>query len=129
MPVIKNKTILCPYCGKEASWVENKEIYGKNYGESYMCYLCKDCDAYVGCHHNSKKPLGTLANKELRRLRMRCHAFIDPFWKQKKLRRGGVYSILKQLFGYHIHIGECNEETCKKILTLEFQRQFLSKIY
>jgi hypothetical protein len=22
----------CPYCGKKAEWVENKEIYGKNYG-------------------------------------------------------------------------------------------------
>lgn len=55
--------MICPYCKRPAKWVENKEIYGKNYGKSYMMWLCKPCDAYVGCHNNTKEPLGTLANK------------------------------------------------------------------
>ena len=50
--------MICPYCNKEAKWCENKVIYGKNYGKSYMCYYCKDCDAYVGCHNNTKFPNG-----------------------------------------------------------------------
>ena len=59
----------CNYCGREAEWVENKEIYGRNYGKSYMAWLCRPCDAYVGCHQNTKKPLGRMSNKEERELK------------------------------------------------------------
>ena len=57
--------MICPYCQKEAPWISNEEVYGKRYGKSYMCYYCKDCDAYVGCHDNTKRALGTMANQEL----------------------------------------------------------------
>ena len=108
----------CPYCNKEAKWVENKEIYGKNYGKSYMCWYCKDCEAYVGCHNNTKAPLGTMANKELREWRMKAHDKIDPLWKNGKMKRNQVYSLLKQKFGKEVHIGESDIEMCKKIINL-----------
>lgn len=110
--------MICPYCNKEAIWCENKEIYGKNYGKSYMCYYCKPCNAYVGCHENSKKPLGTMANKELRDWRIKAHFHIDPLWKSKKLARGQVYARLNKIFGREIHIGESDIETCQKILSI-----------
>ena len=112
--------VICPYCGKEAKWCENKEIYGKNYGLSYMCYFCKDCNSYVGCHNNTREPLGTMANKELRRWRMTAHAVIDPLWKKgskkDKYIRRLVYFELKRFFGKKIHIGESDIQTCKKII-------------
>ena len=108
----------CPFCGNEAEWVENKAIYGRNYGKSFMCYLCKPCDAYVGCHQNTKKPLGTMANKELREWRNKTHAVIDPLWKSGKMRRGAVYIKLKEALGKEIHVGESDVETCKKIIAL-----------
>lgn len=115
--------MICPYCNKEAPWVSNEQIYGKRYGASYMCYYCKDCDAYVGCHNNTGKPLGTMANKELRTWRMKAHAHIDPIWKSGRLKRGQVYARLRKHFGREIHIGESDIETCKEIIGLEIIKE------
>lgn len=106
----------CPYCETKAIWTENKRIYGRNYGKSYMCYYCENCGAYVGCHKNSRKPLGTMANAELREWRKKTHAKIDPLWKEGQWRRGTVYSKLNNFFGKHIHVGESDIVTCKAIL-------------
>lgn len=107
----------CPYCGKPAEWCENKEIYGRRFGSSYMCYLCRGCDAYVGCHENTKRPLGTMANAELRTWRRKAHAVIDPYWKGKaKHERGRIYGMLRRHFGKEIHVGESDVEQCKKII-------------
>lgn len=106
----------CPYCQKEAVWTENKAIYGRNYGMSYMCYLCKPCNAYVGCHENSRRPLGTMANAELREWRKKTHAILDPIWKNKKMSRGQVYTMLQDHFGKEIHVGASDVEQCKAII-------------
>ena len=108
--------MICPYCGKEAEWVENKAVYGRNFGKSYMIWLCKPCDAYVGCHNNTKIPLGTMANVELRNWRINAHAVFDPIWKQGFMTRGEVYEMLEKQFGRRIHIGESDIETCKEII-------------
>lgn len=113
------KPMQCPYCFEEVPWVENSAIYGRRYGKSYMCYYCKPCDAYVGCHNNTKKPLGTMANKELREWRVKAHAHIDPVWKEGKRSRGDVYFILSSILGKQIHIGESDIETCKRILEVQ----------
>ena len=101
----------CPYCNKKAKWGENKEIYGRNYGKSYMCYYCKDCNAYVGCHNNTRKPLGTMANAELRKWRMLAHAHFDPVWKGGQVSRKEAYKLIG-----NIHIGESSIEQCKEII-------------
>lgn len=107
----------CPYCGKEAIWCENKTIYGKNYGDSYMCYLCKDCDAYVGCHKNTTESLGTMANKELRELRVHCHLEFDKFWKSGYLKRREAYKYLAEIMGMgEAHIGGFSIQECLKLL-------------
>jgi len=116
----------CNHCGKEAVWVENKEVYGRNYGKSYMIWLCRDCNAYVGCHNNTKEPMGKiLAKADLRKARKEAHASIDPLWQSRKYKRRTVYLRLKEAFGYEVHIGatttpkECEEiiETAKLIFT------------
>lgn len=116
--------MICPYCNKKASWVENKEIYGRNYGKSYMCYLCKNCDAYVGCHNNTKRALGTMANRELRDLRKEAHKSIDWVWKDKHISRGDLYKTLKTYFNKEIHIGESDERQCRQVIN--FARQHLN---
>ena len=117
--------MICPYCFNEAEWVENKEVYGRNYGfHSVMIYLCRPCDAYVGCHKNTRKALGTMANKELRALRKQAHDIFDPLWltnilfehSDKKVRREKAYGLLRKNFGFDVHIGEADIETCKKII-------------
>lgn len=110
--------MICPYCKKEALWCENKEIYGKNYGKSYMCWLCKPCKAYVGCHNNSKKPLGTLANAELREWRKKVHKLIDPLWRDGTIGRRKLYQRISQQIGKVFHTGESDIETCKKVISI-----------
>ncbi len=108
--------LTCPYCKKNAKWCENKEKYGRNFGKSYMCYWCKDCDSYVGCHENTRRPLGSMANKELRQLRMKCHDLIDKFWKEGNMNRKEMYRMLNEKFGRTVHIGWSNEEECREII-------------
>lgn len=108
--------MICQYCHNQAEWVENKEVYGRNYGRSIMIWLCKPCDAYVGCHNNTRKPLGVLANRELREWRKKAHAKFDPLWKNGKMNRDKAYGVLRKEFGRDIHIGESDIETCKHII-------------
>lgn len=127
------KVIKCPYCKNAAVWCENKEIYGKNYGKSYMCWLCKPCNAYVSCHNNSKSPQGTLANAELREWRKKVHERIDPMWRSGSISRKDLYKQLNKVFSRAYHTGECNIEQCKKILDLfpepkEFVRPTLENL-
>lgn len=115
----------CLYCNQEAKWVSNKIIYGKRYGKSYMCYYCENCDAYVGCHKNTRKPLGVMANKKLRKLRIECHDLFDELWKSKKMTRKKAYGFLFKNTGIK-HIGFSDEEECKKIIDfLNKQRKLI----
>lgn len=108
--------MFCPYCGREAVWCENKIIYGKNYGHSWMMYLCEPCDAYVGCHNNTRRPLGIMANKELREWRKKAHKAIDPVWREYGAQRKEVYAALNRMFGREVHVGESTIEECKEII-------------
>ena len=108
--------VICPKCNKEAPWVENKERYGQNFGKSFMCYFCKPCGTYVGCHENTRRPLGTMADKETRVWRRKAHTVIDPLWKSGKMTRKEVYKMLKEKFGRVIHIGESDINNCKEII-------------
>lgn len=107
----------CTICGHPAEWVKNSEVYGgKIYGKSYMIWLCRNCGAFVGCHENTRNPLGTFADKELRQARMKVHAVIDPLWKSKKYARKTVYLRLKEAFGEEIHVGESDKQRCEEII-------------
>ena len=114
------KIVICPKCNKEAPWVENKERYGRNFGKSYMCYFCRPCRTYVGCHNNTRKPLGTMADDYTLKLRRNAHHNFDKNWKSGKMTRKEAYAKLKEKFGIE-HIGEESEESLKKIINqLEF---------
>lgn len=108
----------CQHCGQEAEWVENKEVYGRNYGSSYMIWLCRPCDAFVGCHQNTKQPKGRfLAKADLREARKKAHAVIDPLWQSGKYKRRTVYIRLKEAFGKEIHVGDTETpEECEEII-------------
>ena len=112
----ENPNVKCPYCGKEAEWTSNEVVYGRRYGKSWMCYWCADCDAYVGCHNNTRVPLGTMANKELRRARMAAHEVIDPLWRSGEYTRKGLYRRLSDAMGHDVHIGGSTKEECAAIV-------------
>ena len=82
-----------------------------------MCYWCKSCDAYVGCHNNTERPLGTMANKELRNARIKVHKLIDPLWQGGGMKRSQVYAMLtRYLGGRPYHTGDLSLEECKLII-------------
>ena len=111
--------IVCPYCDQEAKFMSSKEFYGKDYKSNL--YVCKPCDAYVGTHGESKKALGSLANKELRAKRMEVHRLFDPLWKGrwKKMSRSEAYTWLRDQMGLSYeegHIGMFNIDQCNEII-------------
>jgi hypothetical protein len=110
----------CPYCGGIAEFVDSKEVYGRSCG---MIYLCRPCKAYVGTHNRSNKPLGRLANAELRRLRNAAHSHFDPIWKQGRFkgRRNAAYQWLAKKMDLTVgetHIAMFDVEQCRSVVEI-----------
>ena len=114
----------CPYCGEQVCFLKSsEEVYGKDYGPLYACLPCK---AWVGCHPNTTKPLGILANSELRHRKRMAHYYFDRLWKRKmykekctkgRARRKGYKWLSEQLSVPKelCHIGMFDVETCKRV--------------
>lgn len=112
--------VKCNNCGSDkVRYTSNKEVYGRVYGNG-GCYLCDDCKAYVGVHDTkSKKPLGRLANKELRELKMACHRKFDPLWRNTNFKRTDCYGYLANKLGLHLretHFGWFDKEYLERAL-------------
>lgn len=130
----------CPYCQSPVELTSSTKIYGgRDYGLVYLCTRWPDCDAYVGVQKGTEKPLGRMANAELRFWKMKAHAAFDPIWKLKLARRhkergpeyrkayarGSGYRWLAEQLGIdskECHIGLFNVETCKRVVEICSQR-------
>ncbi|MBO6266801.1 MAG: DUF3268 family zinc-finger domain-containing protein [Synergistaceae bacterium] len=118
-------SVICPYCGKLAEYVDSAIVYhGRSYG---MIYLCSPCDAYVGVHRGTDRPLGRLANSELRKWRNAAHAAFDPLWQQGeyKRRRNDAYAWLAEKMGLpkeETHIGMFDVEQCRSVIEIINER-------
>jgi len=114
------KTMHCPYCGQKASFTSSKDYYGVDYGTNL--YVCHVCQARVGTKGNTAKPLGTMANGRLRRLRKRCHKHFDKLWKGKgRGARTKAYlwlSLVMELPKEDAHIGMFDETQCNELLEI-----------
>lgn len=114
----------CPYCDKPAILVTGKEIYPHRedlYDKKF--WSCEPCDAYVGCHKNSRKhaPLGRLASKNLRQLKSIAHSHFDPIWRGREMSRSNAYQYLADRLGIDkrdCHIGMFDENTCRKVIQI-----------
>ena len=120
--IIKKRAVYkvtCPYCNVPALLVDSAVVFPASRGLIYLCFNWPECDARVGCHGVSHKPLGTPARKLLRGLRIKTHAVLDPFWKEGHLSRCGVYNKLAKAMGIPFskcHIGLFNEEQCQWVI-------------
>lgn len=84
--------IFCRYCGDNLFLQDNAKLYGgRPFGKAYICENYPACDTYVGVHKGTTQPLGTPANAELREIRRRVHASLDPIWQSGKLPRSRLY--------------------------------------
>jgi hypothetical protein len=115
----KKRKVKCPYCGKDASLVHASVMY-RNKSQRWLWYCgCVPGGAIVGCHDVSTVPLGTLANQELRQLRILVHRHLDTLWQSNKLTRNDTYRILaKKLKLKHknCHIAMFNIDQCNNAI-------------
>jgi hypothetical protein len=120
----------CPYCGSAAELKDSAVIYGgRSYGLAWICSKFPECDSYVGCHPGTKKPLGRLANEELRIAKHRAHLAFDWMWRakivrdrcSKKIARNAAYAWLARCLGIELeqcHIGMFDVETCNRVVAV-----------
>lgn len=122
---MKKHEVICPYCGAKAELRPANFIYGRNErsnGEHlYVCRNYPKCDAYVAAHHASKKPMGSLANGDLRHLRKIAHIELYKFQYRSGMTKWAAYVWLAAKLGLtsdETHIGKFSEEQCKKTIHL-----------
>lgn len=119
--------LICPYCNRKTEHVPDTEIYNQSYGG--MIYLCRECDAYVGCHKTRPlEALGRLANKELRQAKIEAHHYLDNLWQRridkdctKGHARGKAYKWLREQMGISkdiCHIGMFDVAECNRVIEL-----------
>jgi hypothetical protein len=126
---------ICPYCNIAADLVTANEVYGSTkFGEKKI-WRCVPCDARVGCHGSTAVPLGTLANAELREMRMRAHKVFDAHWRLAEKRDGCprwqartlAYKWLAKKLGITreaCHIAMFDSFTCQKVIELSMGTSF-----
>jgi hypothetical protein len=119
---------LCPYCGETSVLLRSSgELYrGRDYGPAW---LCRPCQAWVGCHPGGIVPLGRLADAELRKAKMAAHGAFDPLWKRVKERGGDeargarvrAYAWLAEQMGLTreaCHIGMFDVDQCRMVVEI-----------
>ena len=125
----------CDYCGKSAKLVKSSEVYGPGRDYGWM-WLCRPCQAWVGCHPGTKNALGRVADAELRQAKMAAHAAFDPLWRDhpdppwgRPGHRKSAYTWLADqlnLSPRHCHIGMMNAGTCRRVV--DVCRPFTEKL-
>ncbi len=110
----------CPYCNNPSILVTGDDLYPHIPAlRSKSFYRCAPCKAHVGCHPGTTKPLGRLANAELRRLKMDAHAAFDHLWAGGRMKRASAYKWLAGALGIDpktCHIGMFNEDECRAVV-------------
>lgn len=117
---------VCPYCsGRSKLLKSSAELYhGRDYGPVYACLPCQ---AWVGCHKGTVRPLGRLADAKLRRMKWDAHLAFDPIWKgfpagpgRGRARRAAYAALAKamDLDDDHCHIGMFDVEQCTRVIEL-----------
>ena len=99
-----------PYCGGTAVLRDASYVYGgaSSCKRLYVCQHYPSCDAYVGVHKGTQTPKGTLADGDLRNLRIRAHRMFDMIWKNGILTRKNAYRWIQDKFSLRsdqAHIG------------------------
>ena len=109
----------CPYCGNISAKVTGEAIYPHRPDLHHLVFFsCEPCGAYVGTHEATGKPLGRLANAELRKAKQMAHSAFDPLWKEGDLTRKQAYALLAKRMRIAVedcHIGEFDVEQCDQV--------------
>ena len=122
MSVLPN---ICRYCGGVIRRVPARKVYGaaadrlKLNGE--WLYQCQNCNARVGCHRGTKRPLGNVANEMLRLKRVETHQVFDSFWQSRGMSRTAAYKWLAEKLDMpeeQAHIGGFEMDQCQMVIDI-----------
>ena len=116
------KPQVCPFCRSRVSLIDSAKIYGCHYGFIYLCDSYPKCDARVKCHPKTIIPMGTLADKELRRWRSLAHRKFDPLWQSGVFpSRQAAYKWLSKAMELPLsrtHVAMFDIPQCQRAITL-----------
>lgn len=111
----------CPYCGSHTIYRSADGIYREN-TRNEMLYVCKNyprCDSYVRVQPGTRIPLGTVANRELRELRIEAHRQFDKLHKRGYMSKHDAYQWLGGVLGVNAreaHIGQLSMLSCNLVI-------------
>ena len=95
------KPTICRYCGGIIRLVPAADVYGSSTERLGMqneyLYQCQNCNARVGCHKGTARPLGDVANEILRLKRIEAHQVLSE---------------------EETHIGGFEIDTCQRVIDL-----------
>ena len=115
----KNKPVICPYCGAQAILRPGSYLFNDvSIEQLYVCTKYPVCDSYVAAHPD-KRPMGLLADAELRMKRREAHHAFDELWKQGIFTRSVAYKWMSDLFyikGQEAHIGKLDIDRCERLI-------------
>ena len=116
-------TLRCEDCNRDTRLARGREIYPHRpdlWGDPF--WICDGCGARCGCHPDSTRPLGRLANAETRDLRQRVHALLDAEWctaPRRSEARSRAYARLGTALGLKscdCHVGMFDAATCRRAI-------------
>lgn len=112
---------ICPYCAGKVIFTDSAVLYnGVSYGN---IYYCTNCNASVGVHKGTNKPLGTLANSALKLKRREAHNVFDGWWRARRMNRTKAYEWLAEqmkLPVYQTHIGQFDMAQCDQVVQIVY---------
>lgn len=84
------------------TYPHRRDLHHKNF------WMCPDCSNFVGTNNRGegRKPLGVIANKEMKKIRMQIHAMLDPIWQSNRAKRADLYKKISEKLGYEYHTAE-----------------------
>ncbi len=115
------RQIRCPSCGAAAVLRPASEIYRDpgRIDKLYVCSRYPACKSYVSTYPGTNIPMGTLADGDLRSLRIKAHRRFDEVWKSGIMNRENAYRWMAELFGISLrdaHIAMFGEYRCKELI-------------
>ena len=122
---MKRVNIRCPYCGSRALLRPASVVYGPRAADPaapyYVCARYPACDSYVAARRDTHLPMGTLANRPLRRKRIDAHRAFDRLWKSGLMTKKQAYLWLQaklDLPEREAHIGKFSLFRCEEVIRL-----------
>lgn len=111
----------CAYCGSPVHLRSADGIYKENRSNAqlYVCSRYPECDAYVPTLPGTTRPAGTMANGNLRALRIRAHRSFDQLHYSGLMTRKEAYQWLALMLQAPLdqsHIGYLSDYYCEQVI-------------